>query len=830
MRRLGALLIVSALVLAAAARAQEGEPQPTKPPPPTEPSPESQLPPVQFTLTAKVVTYDSERDLYEATGDVKIVQADGRILTADWVLFNGTTRTGVASGDVVIVDSQNSVRAQFMAVDMKSTVSVAVNASMDSPEPGVQVRGDTISRTGVDTYEIERGNFTTCRCPPDETHRPWEIEAKDADVEIPGYATARDAWFKAFGVPLLYAPYLVYPVKTERQTGFLVPDFAQTRRNGTEIFMPFFWAVRDNVNVMLTPEWVSRRGFMTTTITDYVFEDRGIGHGGAAFLPSDREVATSDTEIFSSNRWAYWLRHQQPIQPGLEFGTDINVISDNNFVFDFPLLLGTDMQHQRMLESAGWLTAAGNGLWGNAVVSVFNDLQSPNDLDRDGSFLQRVPDLRGGTLQRQVFGLPLFGSFAARFTNFMQFAGGATKFGKSPVNGQFFDFGADARPDVGEPTANGQFPTTHPLPDSNRDDFGNPEATTTTEGDGKFEEGEPLADAGQRLDFYPKISIPLQFGFVDALTEGGMRETLYFPDRENFASRTIFTGRFDLRAPFGRSFALGTLPLSHVIEPRIAYAAVFAPSDQDSKPLFIPEPARLEPRLIDSDIRLVTEDPSDRVPDAQLLQLQISNRLYGPGRNESESSRLYGDLRIGSGYDWKQRGFTRVFASAELNPSTDLSILLDGGWNPQDKHLEDLRMNVGWRWDGGDSIRVGYRYNRNPGTIFEGFLGRGDEFDAARTSAGKINQVNIAGYLVATSWLEFFADGFSSLENHGASGGRIGTIVMSTCKCWDLLMQLEKVSRTNDTRFSFQFRLTGLGDNGRHNGFERRRNEDRAIN
>ena len=817
-------------MLAAAARAQEGEPEPTKPPPPSEASPESKLPPPDFVLTAKVVTYDSERDLYEATGDVKIVQADGRTLTADWVLFNGTTRTGVASGDVVIIDAQNTVRAQFMAVDMKSTVTVAMNGSMDNPEPGVQVTGETISRTGVDTYEIEHGNFSTCRCPPEEARRPWEIQAKNANVEFPGYATARDAWFKAFGVPLIYSPYLVYPVKTERQTGFLMPDFAQTRRNGSEIFLPFFWAAADNVNVTLTPEWVSRRGFMTTTVTDYVFGERDVGHGGAAFLPSDREVATSDTEIFSSNRWAYWLRHQQVIDSGLQFGTDINVISDNNFVFDFPLLLGTDYQHQRMLESAGWLTGGREGYWGNAVLSVFNDLQSPNDLDRDGSFLQRLPDLRAGTLQRQILGLPLFGSFAARFTNFVQFAGSATKFGFKPVNGQFFDFGADARPNVGEPTANGQFPTTHPAPDSNRDDFGNPQATTTTEGDGKFEEGEPLADAGQRLDFFPKISVPLQLAFLQMLTEGGVRETLYFPGRENFASRTIFTGRFDLRAPFGRSFALGTLPLSHVIEPRIAYAAVFAPSDQASNPLFIPEPARIEPRLIDSDIRLVTDDPSDRVADAQLLQLQLSNRLYGPGRTDVENSRLYGDLRVGTGYDFKQDAFTRVFAAAELNPSTDVSILLDGGWDPQNKHLEDLRANVGWRWDGGDSVRLGYRYNRNPGTIFEGFLGRGDEFDASRTSAGKINQVNLAGYLVATSYLEFFADGFTSLEKNGASGGRVGTIVISTCKCWDLLMQLEKVSRTNDTRFSFQFRLTGLGDNTRHNGFERRRQQDRAIN
>src|SRR5262245_26091356 len=131
MRRLRALIAASALVFAAAASAQEAEP--TKPPPPEEPAPGAKLAEPEFTLTADSVTYDSERDLYEASGNVHIRQADGRVLTADWLLFNGTTRTGVASGDVVITDAQNVVRAQFMAVDLRSTVSVAMHGSMDNP-------------------------------------------------------------------------------------------------------------------------------------------------------------------------------------------------------------------------------------------------------------------------------------------------------------------------------------------------------------------------------------------------------------------------------------------------------------------------------------------------------------------------------------------------------------------------------------------------------------------------------------------------------------------------------------------------------------------------
>jgi hypothetical protein len=817
MRRLGALLAASALVLCAAARAEDAEP--TKPPPPAE-SPEAKLPEPEFVLLADVVNYDGERDLYEASGNVKITQSDGRVLTADWLVFNGTTRTGVASGDVVIVDAQNTVRAQFMVVDLRSTVSIAMNGSMDNPLPGFTVRGEVIERTGVDTFKIERGNFSTCRCAPGTERRPWELEAKDASVEVGGYGVAHDVWFKAFDVPLLYAPWLVYPVKTERQTGFLIPAFSQSSRNGTEIELPFFWAVREDINLMLTPEWVSRRGFMTTGVTDYLVGEKGIGHGGASILPSDRDVSNSSTDFFSDNRWAYWLRHQQSLAPGVQLGIDVNQISDNNYVFDFPLLLGRDVQHQRMLESAAWVGAARNGYYGSALLSTNNDLQSPNDLDRDPFFLQRLPDLRGSTSQRPLFGLPLLGSLATRLTNFVSFGGShPTALGQSPVNRQFFDFGADARPNLGEPQPNGVMGD--PNVDSNRDDFGNLSAITHTEGDGVFEEGEPLADSGQRLDFFPKLSLPTQIGFVDVLTEGGMRETLYLPNLESFAARTLWTARVDARAPFGRNFALGTLPLSHIIEPRIAFASTWAPNQSDN-PLFIPEPAQVEPRLIDGDIRLITDDPSDRVPDARLLQLQVSNRLYGPGTGEGAPARLYGELNLGSGYDFRQQAFTRVFALAKFNPSRELNVVLDGGWNPEARHLEDLRMSFGWRSDVGNQLRFGYRYNRNTSPVFEGFNARGKEYDASNLKVEKINQLNLAGYFVATSYLELFADGWESLESKGGNGGRIGALLISTCKCWDLLVDLEKVARTNDTRVSFQFRLTGLGERARSNDFERK--------
>src|SRR5262245_35049809 len=846
MRRFAALLAASAVWLAAGAhavRAQDAEP--TKPPPPAEAAPAP-----EFTLTAKTVNYDSERDLYEATGDVKIVQADGRVLTADWVLFNGTTRTGVASGDVVVSGAQNTVRAQFVAVDLRSTVSVALQGSMDNPVPGFLVHGEVIERTGVDTFEIERGNFTTCRCPPDTERRPWEIQAKEANVEVGGYAVAKDLWFKVLGAPVVYTPWLVFPVKTERQSGFILPGIGQSSRNGTEIELPFFWAVTDNLNLLLRPEWFGRHGFASEVHTEYVNGETGEGHGGSFVLPNDRKVKDSTTDFFSPNRWAYWLRHQQEMNfTGGEFGVDVAEISDNDVVFDFPRLLGSDMQHQRQVETAGWYTIAQNGWHTSGLVSVNNDIQNPNDLDRDGFFLQRVPDLRASTLPRAwIETLPLRAGMSMRYTNFVQFGGQKNQvFGTAPLNGQFFDTGEDGRFDPGEPAADGRFhkqspaspdpnDPNAPIPQDERnpdlDDFNDPvpnpgvkpspPSITRTEGDGLFEEGELLADAGNRLDFFPKLSLPGQIGIFEGLAEAGVRETLWFPNTEDDRTRTLYTLRGDVRTRFGRRYVIGTLPLEHVLEPRIAYAGVFAPN-QTNDPLFIPSPARTEQRLIDGDIRLITDDPTDRVKDASLLQLQLGNLLYGPPRNEGGPPLRYGEFRFGTGYDFHKQAFTRLFALLDFNPSRYTDVSIDGGWDPQQHNLQDRRASFGLQSEAGHQLRLGYHYKRDPGPIFEGFQARGKEFGRSNTRAKKINQVDLATYVVATQWLELFAEGFTSLEAGGADGGRIGTVFISTCKCWDLLSEFEKTARTNEKRVFFKFRLTGLGDRTPATDLDRRK-------
>ncbi len=188
-------------------------------------------------LTCDVLEYERGSRVYVARGSVLIRQAD-RSLSADWMAFNGTTRQGVASGNVIFEDGEDTLYAEFIEFDVSTLEGVVFAARFASEEDQLRLEGAVIEKTGEQTYVFEDGMFTSCRC-PDDGRDPWRIRASKADLEIGGYGTARNTTFEILGVPVLWLPWMIYPLKTERQSGFLMPGFGFGQRHGFEVSVPY---------------------------------------------------------------------------------------------------------------------------------------------------------------------------------------------------------------------------------------------------------------------------------------------------------------------------------------------------------------------------------------------------------------------------------------------------------------------------------------------------------------------------------------------------------------------------------------------------------------
>ena len=777
-----------------------------------------------FTLSADEVAYDQNRDLYDASGNVRVVYADGNTLTADWVVFNRTTRIGVAVGNVQLTDDEDSLTSDFMAIDLNASLAISRNARIDSPRPGFRIEGETIQRTGRDTYEVYRGLFTACRCASGDGRQPWQIEFQQADVEVGGYAVAEKVWFKAFGVPVFYLPWIAFPAKNERQTGLLLPSYSSSSRNGSEIEVPLFVTLGESAQVTLRPNYMSKRGLKTALDLEYVLGEQGTGVGGFAGLPGDDEVDRDDPDTsFSDNRWAYWLRHEQPLGPGMRFGLDVNRVSDNQYLVDFDDILARDRalrrdrRRLRFLESSAWASVARRGWYAGLETSVVDDLQSPDDLDRDDFLLQRLADLRFSSLPRRLGRLPLRFSLQSRYTLFHQLDGRSRIEGHQPVGERFFDTGTDGLFDAREPDAYGSFPGG----DVHRDNALGPGrigSLRRNEGDGQFQEGELLADDGHRLDLQPRLSLPLRFGAIETLSELGFRETLYFPDTGSAEQREIWTARFDVRTRVARDLRFAGRDLRHQIEPRLAFAAVSAPSQRDN-PLFIPGASIRPRRLIDGDLRLLTRDPSDRIKDARLLQFQFRQLLFALPAASDSGARQIGELTLGTAYDFEDSQLQRLFARGRIQISEAMHFSFDAGYDLDESRIDDIDATLEWSPGGESSLSLSYRYLREPVLGFEAF--RRDEEAFLREIRGlrSISQIDFEARFRLTSTSQIFAEGRFSLEDSSSNTGEIGWRLTSGCRCWELDFRFERendyryarreVSR--ETRFGVELRLTGIG-------------------
>ncbi|MCP4005353.1 MAG: LPS-assembly protein LptD [bacterium] len=762
-----------------------------------------------FDLTADEVRYDRNTDVYEASGNVRVEQSDGRTLATDWLVFNGTTRVGVASGHVRMVDATDTVEADFIAVDLRSMVAMATRASLDTPTPGFVVRGDALQRSGPNSYSLEKGMFTTCRCPGDAKPRPWELEVEDAKIDIGGYAVGKHLKFRVLDVPVFYLPFIAFPAKTERQTGLLLPSFSASGRGGAEVELPFFMTLGEQVNLILRPTWFAKRGVKGAAEIEYVFGSESAGAAGLAVLPGDDEVSPDDFETpFSDNRWAYWWQHSQPLTDRARFGLDLKGVSDNQYVVDFDDL-PRELRNSRFLESTAWASHADWGLYAGVETAMIDDLQSPSDLDRDDFLLQRLPDVRLSRLPRPIAGSPLRFGFDSRYTYFHQWDGRSSKSGHTPLNGQFFDTGRDGLFDGEEPDGNGFL---DPLADHHNDNAASL-GRDRSEGDGFYQEGELLADRGHRLDIYPHLSLPQRLGVFETLSELGYRETLYFPDVGETERREMWTGRFDVRTRFAKSMTFRSLPMRHIVEPRVTLVAVSTPS-QNRNPLFLPALSSGARRLIDGDARLLTRNPTDRVEDERILQYQIGNRFYGPSFDGGRVPQLLGEIRVGAGYDFDRSENTRVFADGLVRPWKDFEFRGEAGWDPETTRVDEAFASARWDSARGHLLGLSYRYLRDRVLTFENFVRQNaiyDEYD----DGTKVSQIGLDSVLVVSRRLEIFASGFVALNQSSSSAGRIGFQLGSDCRCWDLLAQIEHRTRPSETRFSLELRLAGFGQRSR---------------
>lgn len=140
----------------------------------------------------------------------------------------------------------------------KSRVSERVQ--MDpSRQSYFRLEGDELLRTNGNNFLAKHSLWTPCRCEKDETPA-WGVRASSAEAQMGGYATFYDAMFEVKGVPVLYLPRIMLPIKDQRQSGLLMPSFSDDAVSGSGYSQPLFLDLGRDKDATLKADFFERRG------------------------------------------------------------------------------------------------------------------------------------------------------------------------------------------------------------------------------------------------------------------------------------------------------------------------------------------------------------------------------------------------------------------------------------------------------------------------------------------------------------------------------------------------------------------------------------------
>jgi LPS-assembly protein len=165
-------------------------------------------------------------------------------------------------------------------------------------------------------------NYTTC--PPESND--WIIEAGEIELDSrTGVGKARNVRLRFQGVPILYTPYLSFPITDARKSGVLTPEIGSTGRSGNELRIPYYWNIAENYDATISPRLLTDRGLQIGTEFRYLFENSD-GDLEIEYLPDDNK--------FNDNRHQLKFEHQTLFANGWRNLIDIRDVSDNQYFED----------------------------------------------------------------------------------------------------------------------------------------------------------------------------------------------------------------------------------------------------------------------------------------------------------------------------------------------------------------------------------------------------------------------------------------------------------------------------------------------------------------
>lgn len=601
-------------------------------------------------LSADVVETRETR-WHKLWGDVQVVRND-QWLRADEAEYDSLTGQVEGRGNVALGQLDLSIVGDRAQMDLEREHGRVDKARYWLVERHARGTTETITLEGSSVAKLHRAKFTTCP----ENSEAWTLKANRVRLDRDsGFGSATNVVVTFKQIPLLYAPYITFPIDDRRKTGFLIPNIGVSSSSGLELEAPYYLNLAPNYDATLTPRYMSDRGLLMD-VEGRMLTRRSEGVITVGHLPNDQKYGDDlrntagglvsngdDPGSYDDDRTSASVKYLARPLAGVTTEISAGYLSDSRYLADF-----------------------GNSLVSSATDHVERRLDLRYDIGRLNSRAQLLsfqtidPDI---TPQGRPYRkLP---EIAARYST-------------PPLRPWEFEV------------------------DSVFDRFDHAALTT-----------------GDRLDVTPELRFPYERAAGFLTPRVALRHTEYRTNELNgpatAKARTVPVASLDSGLFFERDLILRETELLQTLEPRVFYAYVPF-EEQDDLPVYdTSEPTFGYAQLFRAD-RFIG---ADRVGDTNQITLALTSRLIESNtaveRIRGSIGQIYylDDRQVQlPGELPATLGRSDLVAEAAARLSTTLRARADALWNPLKNEVDKASVRFQYRADRQHILNVSYRWTR----------------------------------------------------------------------------------------------------------------------
>jgi LPS-assembly protein len=286
-----------------------------------------------------------DSEITSFSGRVNMTRADQH-LRANQASYDTVSDMMDTQGQVYYSEEGIALFSQSASLHFATDQSVLRDALFISLDGPIRGSAKVAYRDSETLSHYKDVAYTSCR----PGNQDWAIHAHRLKMnKESGLGSATHAWLEFKGFPLLYTPYINFPIDDRRTSGLLFPSWGSNDENGFDLEIPFYWNIAPNLDATLRPRYLSKRGLLLGGEFRYLTE-MTTGSIGLEYMPYD--------ELRDQARFHGQFKNLTQFAPGLIADVDLNYVSDDDYFDELGDTLSiSDRRHLRSRADLRYNTA-----------------------------------------------------------------------------------------------------------------------------------------------------------------------------------------------------------------------------------------------------------------------------------------------------------------------------------------------------------------------------------------------------------------------------------------------------------------------------------------